>query len=208
MSFITFEGMEGAGKTTQIKLLQKALLKQGFDVVVTREPGGTPLGKTIRQLLLKNTMDIQHPLTDLCLFTADRLEHIETVIKPALSSGKVVICDRFTDSTLAYQVGGQALSEHAVNHFIALSELKPTLTIFLDLDPEEGLERVKRRSVVDRYEQKELAFHLRVRKKYHEIAQQEPERLFCINTQESSLKTTQKIILAKVKELLSQTCVI
>lgn len=206
MIFISFEGMEGAGKTTQIKCLAKALNKKGFEVVVTREPGGTAFGKTIRNLLLKNDSNIEHPFTDLCLFTADRLEHIEKVIKPALKENKIVICDRFTDSTLAYQVGGQGLNEAVVLQFIALSDLKPDLTIFLDLDPESGLDRVYKRQVVDRYEQKDIDFHLRVRKKYHELFASEPNRFFKLNTAENSLASTKAQILEHVLGLLKKPC--
>lgn len=202
MTFISFEGMEGAGKTTQIKCLQKALIKAGFEVLTTREPGGTAFGKTIRNLLLKNDSQIENPYTDLCLFTADRLEHIEKVIKPALAKNQIVICDRFTDSTIAYQVGGQGLAQEKVMQFVNLSDIKPDLTVFLDLDPASGLNRVFKRQIVDRYEQKEIAFHLRVRSKYYELAALEPFRFFKINTEESSLNNTKKQILDKVLQIL------
>ena len=200
--FISFEGMEGAGKSTQMKRLAKALKSQGFECIITKEPGGTPLGIKLRNMLLHNKEATTHPFSDLCLFTADRLEHINQVIKPALREKKIVICDRFTDSTLAYQVGGQQLELKAVESLINLSDIKPDLTFLLDLDPEAGLVRVSKRGVIDRYEKKGIAFHKRVRAMYHKLAKAEPNRFVTINTQESAPDATHQHILKCVLETL------
>lgn len=196
--FISFEGMEGAGKTTQIRLLRQKLLKLGFTVTVTKEPGATEIGKVLRKLLLDDKYPIRHPFSDLCLFTADRLEHVVQVIQPALNDGQIVICDRFTDSTLAYQIGGQQLDKKTVQDLVSLVSLKPDITFLLDVNLEEGLERVFKRKKIDRYEKKELAFHQRVRDSFLALAKEEDKRFCCINTSTQSLSQTHQDILDTV----------
>ena len=168
--FITFEGMEGSGKTTAIQAVALALTQAGRQVCVTREPGGTPLGKEIRTWLLDPHSQLQDPRSELLLFAADRLEHIAGVIRPALARGEVVLCDRFTDSTWAYQVGGRGLDADLVAYGIGLAGLVPDLTFLLDVSPEEGLRRAGKRGALDRFEQEDMAFHVRVREAYLGIA--------------------------------------
>lgn len=181
--FITFEGIEGAGKTTQIQKLADHLTAQGQSVVVTREPGGTPIGKRFRELILDTNTVFQSNLTELFLFFADRFEHIESVIKPALADGKVVLCDRYMDSTIAYQVGGRGLDLDRVSLITNMVDLVPDRTFLLDLPPEEGLSRAKKRAALDRFEQEELAFHYRVRETFLSIAKKEPQRVCCLDVQ-------------------------
>ena len=179
--FITFEGMEGSGKTTAIQAVATALTQAGHQVCVTREPGGTPLGKDIRAWLLNPEVQLRDPRSELLLFAADRLEHIAGVIRPALSRGELVLCDRFTDSTLAYQVGGRGLDADLVAYGIGLAGLVPDLTFLMDVSPEEGLRRAGKRGALDRFEQEGMAFHRRVREAYLEIARRE-SRVHIVDT--------------------------
>lgn len=185
--FITFEGPEGAGKTTQSRLLAEALRAVGHDVVTTYEPGGTAAGEAIRRILL--TPEAGRPLaatTEALLFNAARAQLVEEVIRPALARGAIVLCDRFSDSTLAYQVGGRGLPAAAVSAVIdfATTGLQPDLTILLDLDVAAGLTR-KRGGPVDRLEREEAVFHQRVRAAYRAIAQQEPGRVVLLDAARS-----------------------
>jgi len=185
---ITFEGIEGSGKSTQIKRLHDYLDSEGVSVLKTREPGGTSFGKALRQILLDPDTHLKDLRTEILLFTADRLEHIQSVIQPALNEGKVVLCDRFIDSTVAYQHGGRALQRELVDYFIQMISLRPALTFLLDLDPDLGLKRAGRRSKFDRFEQEELAFHNRVRKGYLAQVKSDPDRFCVINVQSLSEK--------------------
>lgn len=180
--FITFEGGEGCGKSTHVKLLEEFVKSKGKEVAVTHEPGNTQLGKSIRKVLLDKESEVE-PLSEIFLFAADRLEHVEQVIKPALNSGKIVICDRFTDSTLAYQLGGRGLPEDLVRYvnWISCRGLVPDLTFLLDIDVKEGLKRAAQKGK-DRFESEILAFHERVREKYLEIAKDDPKRFKVIET--------------------------
>ena len=182
--FITFEGPEGAGKSSQIQLLGAALTASGRDVVITREPGGTPLAEAIRNVVKghQGAEDV-HPVTELLLMEAARSQHVSQVIKPALDAGKIVLCDRFYDSTTAYQGGGRELDMETIrrmNSFAALG-IVPDLTILLDLAPERGFERTGRRvetqGEYDRFELEKLDFHRRVRAVFLELARREPERI-------------------------------
>ncbi len=177
--FITFEGIEGSGKTTQTMRLADHLITSGLDVVLTREPGGTMLGKEIRKLLLDPAIDPMPPITELFLYFADRSEHVERLIKPSLEEGKVVVCDRFSDSTIAYQGYGRGLDLEEIITLdrIARGGLEPNLTILLDMDVSAGLERNRRADKFDRFEAEELDFHRRVRDGYLEIARKNPERI-------------------------------
>lgn len=182
-SFISFEGGEGAGKSTQIRRLAERLQAAGHDVVVTREPGGSPGAEAIRELLVNGSADRWSPVTETLLMYAARRDHVERVIRPALVEGRVVLCDRFADSTRAYQgAGGDApasliasLEEHVLGGTI------PNLTLILDLPAEVGLRRAEVRGGAARFESKGLPFHERLRAGYLEIARREPERCVVID---------------------------
>lgn len=177
--FITLEGGEGAGKTTLIKALQTALAAKGLDVVVTREPGGTPGAEVLRDILLKGATDRWSPVTEALLMYAARVDHVERLIEPALARGAWVISDRFADSTLAYQgtAGGVPLDRIRQLHGAALGEFRPDLTLVLDLDPRTGLERtVARGEDATRFERFDADFHARLRQAFLDIAADEPER--------------------------------
>lgn len=174
--FITFEGGEGAGKSTQVALLATALRAAGHEVVVTREPGGTALAEAIRGLLL-NAEAPPEAMTQALLFAAARHDHISRVIRPAMRAGKIVLCDRFTDSTRAYQ--GEALAEDAIEATILLATtgLVPDLTLLLDMPPEAGLARARKRGAAgDAFERADLGFHERVRARFLALAKREPDR--------------------------------
>lgn len=181
--FISFEGGEGAGKSTQIRRLADTLQASGHDVVVTREPGGSPGAEAIRDLLVNGADDRWSPVTESLLMYAARRDHLERLIRPALARGAIVLCDRFADSTRAYQGAGgdapatliSALEAHVLGGTV------PVLTLILDLPAEVGLERAEARGGAARFESKGLAFHERLRAGYLEIARQEPERCVVIN---------------------------
>ena len=178
--FITFEGIEGSGKTTQIRYLEAYFKEKGLLVIRTREPGGTPLGERIRRLLLKDSFNIS-PYAELFLIMAQRSQHMEEIILPALKKGKFVLCDRFIDATVAYQGYGRGIDLNLIRHLNAIStkNVKPHLTFLLDCDVEMSLRRKekKRAEKRDRFEREEVEFHEKVRKGYLEIAASEPERI-------------------------------
>ena len=157
----------------------------GKCVVITREPGGTPLGAQFRELILDPTTEFKSNYTELFLFFADRVEHLETVVKPAISEGKIVLCDRFTDSTVAYQVGGRGIPDAEVETLLRFIDPFPDLTLLLDLTPEEGLKRAKKRAALDRFEQEEIAFHERVRNKFLDLAHKNSDRIKMIDASQS-----------------------
>lgn len=176
--FITIEGTEGVGKTTNIEFINSLLQQAGREVVLTREPGGTPIGEDIRGLLLGHKHDGMSDDTELLLMFAARAEHLHKVIRPALAVGKDVLCDRFTDATYAYQGGGRGI---AVEHIAVLenwvqADLRPDLTLLLDVPVATGLERAGKRSAPDRFEKEKHEFFERVRAMYLQRAQAEPER--------------------------------
>ena len=181
--FISFEGGEGAGKSTQIRRLADRLSAGGRDVVVTREPGGSPGAEAIRDLLVNGSADRWSPVTESLLMYAARRDHIERVIRPGLARGAIVLCDRYADSTRVYQGAGgdapagliAALEEHVLDGTI------PVLTLILDLPAQVGLQRAEARGGAARFESKGLAFHERLRAGYLEIARREPERCVVIN---------------------------
>jgi len=189
--FITFEGGEGAGKSTLIQSVAAELFSLGHDVVVTREPGGSKLGEYVRQWLLNRDFSISIGLkAELLLFLAARAQHIEERIQPALKAGKIVLCDRFNDSTVAYQGYARGLGVKEVQEMCALvcGDVMPQLTFFLDLDPSIGLNRTKNLTKenagageVDRIEAEALTFHEQVRRGFRHIAEQEPERFSIID---------------------------
>lgn len=176
--FITLEGPEGSGKSSQLPDLAEFLRGQGWDVLTTREPGGTPIGDQIRQILMRLDNQELHPRTEILLFLASRAQLVEQVIKPALREGKLVLCDRFGDSTLAYQGYGHGLDLGTLRTMLdfATDKLKPDLTLLLDVDVETGLQRKRKEDEWNRLDAYALAFHQRVREGYHELCRQEPER--------------------------------
>lgn len=170
--FIVFEGPEGSGKSTQTRLLAGRLSDSGYDVVTTREPGGTPLGEQVREIVLDHASERLTPATEALLYTAARAQHVAEVIEPSLASGKIVVCDRFTDSTLAYQGGGRGLSLEQLQQMqqIATRGTKPDLKVLLDLDPAIGLSRrFSEADQVNRFDQADLEFHRRVRQTFLEL---------------------------------------
>lgn len=182
--FITFEGGEGVGKSTQIRRLVARLEAGGHEVVATREPGGSPGAEAIRDMVLRGAADRWSPVTETLLMYAARRDHIERVIRPALARGAWVVCDRFADSTTAYQgaAGGTDPGLIAAMEHFVLEEVRPDLTLIFDLDPELGLARaVDRAGAEMRFESKGAAFHARLRSAFLEIAAREPERCAVID---------------------------
>ena len=181
--FITLEGGEGAGKSTQIQVVKDYLLTLGNDVVVTREPGGTSEGQEIRNLLVSGDKDKWSPLSETLLILADRAAHLERVIRPALAEGKYVVCDRFFDSTKAYQgvAGGLGLDVIHNLQQPVLGTTLPDVTLLLDIDPEKGLRRAQERGGELRFESKTLAYHRTLRNAFLDFAAQEPDRIFVID---------------------------
>jgi len=181
--FITFEGVEGCGKSTQLRLLDERLRTAGRDVRATREPGGTPLGERLRALLLDGARAPLDPIAECLLFEADRRQHLVEVIRPALAAGAWILCDRFSDSTEAYQSAGRGLDSafiEAVDGRVR-DGISPDLTLLYDLDAAEGLARTRRRDArTDRFQSEELAFHERVRRHFLEIARREPDRVVVV----------------------------
>ncbi len=186
--FITIEGIEGAGKSTQLTFIKKYLAEKNQLLVVTREPGGTKLGEQIRELLLTPRSEGMAVDTELLLMFAARAEHIQQVIKPALAQNKWVLSDRFTDATFAYQGGGRGIAQHRINEIAnwTLQGLQPDLTLLFDLPVEVGQQRVlSRNQGIDRFEQEKIDFFQKVRDCYLERAQQEPERIKIIDANQS-----------------------
>jgi dTMP kinase len=181
--FITVEGIEGGGKTTNIPFIRELLESAGAEVVLTREPGGTMLGEEIRGLLLDHRHDDMAPDTELLLMFAARAEHLARVIRPALAAGKWVLCDRFTDATFAYQGGGRGIARDRVDALARWThaDVTPSLTLLFDMPVEAGLARAGRRATADRFEREEIAFFERVRATYIELARREPARFRVID---------------------------
>jgi len=176
--FISLEGPEGSGKSSQLPLLAEYIESLGFSVVKTREPGGTKIGDQIREVLVRMDNEELHPRTEILLFLAARAQLVEELIKPSLAEGKVILCDRFGDSTLAYQGYGHGLDLDKLRTMLqfATDGLKPDLTILLDVDIMTGLKRKKAKEEWNRLDAYETSFHERVRNGYHQLAQEEPKR--------------------------------
>ncbi|MBB5233653.1 dTMP kinase [Deinococcus budaensis] len=180
--FLTFEGPEGAGKSTLLARLASRLAARGVAHTVTREPGGTPLGTRVREVLLDPALHID-PLPEFLLYSASRAQLVREVLRPALARGEVVLCDRYADSSLAYQGAGRGLDAGLLAALTreATGGLTPDLTVLLDLDPAVGLARAARRGQPDRLEQADLAFHARVRAGFLALAAREPERFLVLD---------------------------
>lgn len=186
-TFITFEGIDGSGKSTQLRMLASDLRMAGFDVLTTMEPGGTPLGRELRKAFLE-TEEAVDPLAELLLFAADRAQHVRFLIKPKLEEGKIILSDRYADATFAYQGAGRGFSKDLVNQVIKLATdgLKPDLTLFFDLPVELALERTRSRQnenseAKNRMDDEKKDFYQRVREAYLEIARLEPERFMIVD---------------------------
>lgn len=177
------EGPDGSGKTTQIELLKKYLEGKGYDIVITREPGGTVISEAIRSIILNKDYQEMSHMTELLLYASARAQLVNQVIKPALEAGKAVICDRFVESSAVYQGIGRGLgvsTVYEVNNY-ALGDVKPKLTIFMDLDADEGIKRKENQTELDRMEMEDLSFHKRVVEGYRQLAQFYPERIFSVD---------------------------
>jgi len=211
--FITFEGLDGSGKSTQVEKLARSLRAHGLSVAITREPGGTPTGEKIRDVLLHSATSGLSPLTEMALMFASRAQHIHEVILPALAEGRIVLCDRFTDSTEAYQGGGRKLGTKPVlqMHEILCGNLQPDLTILLDNEVAFTVERARRRNRKNkngrsekdenRFEQESRAFFGRVRHAYLAIAAREPQRVHVVNAR-GTPNETHAIIMEVVRKKL------
>jgi len=194
--FITLEGGEGVGKTTNLSFIQEHLQQHAISVTVTREPGGTALAEKIRQLVLDKDSESISDTTELLLMFAARAQHIQHVIEPALAQGHWVLCDRFTDATYAYQGGGRELSIATITLLEQLvqGELRPDLTLLLDAPIEIGMERAQKRGAFDRFEAEKISFFTRVRNMYLSRAAQQPDRIKVIQANQSLVSVQSDII--------------
>jgi dTMP kinase len=185
--FLTIEGVEGVGKSTNLESIKQILESESINFVATREPGGTLIAEKIRTLLLEHHQEKLCELSELLLVFAARAQHIEVVIKPALEAGTWVLCDRFTDATYAYQGGGRGLNSNTISELENLTQgtLRPDFTLILDLDPEIGLSRAKNRGELDRIELEKTDFFKKVRASYLDIAKREPERCKVVDASRS-----------------------
>jgi dTMP kinase len=197
--FITFEGIDGSGKSTQLRLFASELRTRNFDIVTTLEPGGTPLGRRLRQAFLETEENVS-PIAELLLFAADRSQHVELLIKPSLTENKIVISDRYADSTFVYQGAGRGFDEKTVNQVIELATggLKPDLTFFFDLPVEESIRRKNSRNTngeqQNRMDKENYEFYVRVREAYLKLAEQEKERFRLIDANRSINEISSEVI--------------
>ncbi|MCL4456738.1 MAG: dTMP kinase [Nitrospirae bacterium] len=193
--FISLEGIEGTGKTTQAKLLSERLSKEGYDVVLTKEPGGTVIGGRIREILLQPDHTEMSYVAELLLYNADRAQHLNEKILPAVNNGKIVITDRFTDSTIAYQGYGRGIDIGLLKSIdiIATGSIRPDLTVLFDLDVEVGLMRNKGANKIDRLELEDIEFHKKVREGYLKIAEAETERVKIVDASMQPEQVSEKI---------------
>lgn len=198
--FITLEGVDGAGKTSHIEFIKEYLTNLKLNFIMTREPGGTELGERLREILLHDEMT---PKTETILMFAARNEHIEKVIRPGLTSGAIVISDRFTDASYAYQSGGKGVEDEAIDVLkdLVQKNLQPDLTFLFDLPVEVSIKRLKKTRKLDKFEKEEKDFHENVRKKYLMIAKNNPKRFSVLNS-EKSIDEIQSQIKIKLDELL------
>jgi dTMP kinase len=199
--FITLEGIEGVGKTSNLEFIRQLLTTAGRDCVVTREPGGTPLGESLRALLLQHSQEQMSADAELLLMFAARAEHLNKVIRPALAQGRTVLCDRFTEATYAYQGGGRGLDRVKISQLEdwVQEDLRPDLTLILDAPVAVGRERAGKRSAPDRIETEHNAFFEQVRAAYQQLAREHPQRI-CLIDAEPPLEQVQKAISQRLHE--------
>ena len=202
--FLTFEGGEGAGKSTQITFLRETLLSLGHRVVQTREPGGTMNSESLRELLLYPPEGVWTSMAELLLHFASRSEHIENFIEPALQDGSWVLCDRYIDSTIAYQGFGKGIDVSLIQtlHALIQHDLNPDLTFIFDISSEVGLSRAQKRGTTDTYENMDLSFHENLRKGFIEIAHNDPNRCYIIDGS-AAIDDVREDILKKTKQHFS-----
>lgn len=201
--FITMEGPDGAGKTTQIDLLRDYLSGKGYDIIVCREPGGTPISEAVRQVILNKDFTEMGNMTELLLYAAARAQLMEEVIRPALLEGKIVICDRFVESSAVYQGIGRNMGidlVYQVNQF-AIGDTVPDLTIMIDLNAEIGISRKKKQAELDRMEREALDFHERVVDGYRQLSQLFPERIYKVDGSRT-IEEIHQMIVAQVNKKL------
>ena len=192
--FISFEGIEGSGKSSLLENLKKYYLKKELEVIFTKEPGGTELGKDIRDILLNPESSISSE-AELLLIMADRIEHVTTIINPNLKKNKIIFCDRYIDSTIAYQGKGRNLSEDKIKELIDILNLPiPDLTILLDLPVEDGLLRANKRNELDRFEKEDINFHKSIRKSYLDLQKKDPKRIFLFDSSISENKLFKNVL--------------
>jgi dTMP kinase len=197
-TFITFEGIDGSGKSTQLRMLAGYLREAGCEVVLTREPGGTPVGNRLRAALLDAHEEVD-PLTELLVFAADRAQHVRRVLRPAIAAGQVIISDRYADATVAYQGAGRGFSPELIAEIVQLATegLRPDLTVLFDLSVEESIARTSRRLIGkhlgDRLDAEASDFHVRVRNAYLELARAEPERMKIVETNRPAEETHKRV---------------
>jgi len=207
--FITVEGVEGAGKSTNVQVIEDFLSEKNVDYVLTREPGGTLISEKIRNLLLRHHEEDMEAITELLLIFAARAQHLSTKIRPKLAEGKLVLCDRFTDATYAYQGAGRRCDLKLIGQLenLVQGSLRPDLTVILDLDPHIGLERVRQRGQLDRIESQQLEFFQRVRGAYLDIASRERDRCLVIDssqTRENVKNTLRNALQERMKDYLNE----
>lgn len=200
--FITFEGTDGSGKTTQIELLKEYLTRRNYEFIVTREPGGTPIGEELRKIILNKEFHMMTPVTEAMLYAASRAQHVEEVIKPALKAGKIVLCDRYLDSSVAYQGFGRNLGNTVtmINE-IAISGIMPDKTFLLQVNPDKGKNRIKRD--LDRLEAESRSYHEAVFRGYDELSMKSPERIYKLDGSQSIEVIHAEIIKEMEKLILS-----
>jgi dTMP kinase len=196
--FITLEGMDGCGKSTQLEMLARALERRGLDALVTREPGGTPLGEGVRELLVSDAVDIGRA-AELFLIVGARAQHVAQLIKPALAAGRIIICDRYTDSTVAFQGYGRGIDLSFIDRMnrFATEEVTPDLTIIFDLEPELARTRLSARPVgglLGALDEEALEFHARVREGYRRLAASEPSRVRVVDASGTPEETHAKVM--------------
>jgi dTMP kinase len=216
-TFITFEGIDGSGKSTQLRLLNNYLRAHGCQVLITREPGGTTLGLRLREVLLDAAEEVD-PVTELLVFAADRAQHVRRKVRPALESGAVVISDRYADATIAYQGAGRGFPPELISQIVQLATggLKPDLTLLFDVSIEESVSRTTRRSTGkssgrsgrDRLDIEAAEFHARVRDAYLSLANAEPERIKVIDTSGPVERTHERVKQVIIPFLVSRGCLV
>lgn len=196
--FVTFEGIDGAGKSTQIAFVENWLRGRGIEVLLTREPGGTPIGESLREMILHRPMQ---PRTETLLMFAARCEHVLAVIEPALAAGRWVLCDRFTDATYAYQSGGRGMSAERIGELEQWvhPDLQPDLTLLFDVPPDVAAQRLARARSADRFETEQVDFFARVRNAYLERARSQPQRFIVIDGTQPA-----EVIGARLGELMQR----